>query len=67
MNFTPQQISDWKRYEMVRKGGRWNMLFPQARQATGLSEASYSFCIAHYSELKEAARISKMQANKKKI
>lgn len=52
--FTEQQISDWKRYEKVRQSGKFNMFFPGARRATGLSEERYSFALANYSELKEA-------------
>lgn len=57
--YTDQQLSDWKRYEKVRKGGKWNMLFPQARAATGLSNDRYSFVIEHFSELKEAVEVKK--------
>ena len=55
MTFTFIQISNWRKYEKVRLGGRWNMFFPQARMATGLSEDDYAFCMDHYSELKDAA------------
>lgn len=41
--YTDQQLTDWKRYEKVRKSGKWNMFFPQARAATGLSHERYSF------------------------
>jgi hypothetical protein len=50
--FSPQQLSDWKRYERVRQSGRLNMLFPGARMATGLSEDRYTFVLSHYSELR---------------
>lgn len=52
--YTDQQLSDWKRYEKVRKGGKWNMFSPQARAATGLSSERYSFVMEHFSELKDA-------------
>lgn len=50
-NFTKEQLSDWKRYEKVRQSGRYNMWFPQARAATGLSGERYSFVMGNYSEL----------------
>ena len=55
MKFTFMQIANWRRYEKVRLGGRWNMFFPQARAATGLTPEEYLFCIENYNELKEAA------------
>lgn len=53
--FTAKQIADWKRYEKVRAGGKYNMFDPRARQATGLSMERYSFVMQNYSELKTAA------------
>jgi hypothetical protein len=55
MTFTFIQIANWRRYEKVRRGGRWNMFSKQASAATGLSEEDYLFCMNHYSELKYAA------------
>lgn len=55
MKFTPIQIANWRRYEKVRLRGRWNMFFPQARAATGLTPEEHSFCIENYGELKEEA------------
>ena len=52
--FTNQQLSDWKRYEKVRKRGKWNMFFPEARAATGMSSERYSFVMQNFSELKAA-------------
>lgn len=54
MPFTPQQLSDWRRYEKVRASGRFNMWFPQAREATGLTLERYIFYLENYSELKKA-------------
>jgi hypothetical protein len=51
-SFTPQQFVDWKAYEKVRKGGRWNMFDPRARRATKLSPERYLFVMTNYSELK---------------
>lgn len=55
MTFTFIQINNWRKYEKVRAGGRWNMFDPHARQATGMTRDEYIFCMEHYSELKEAA------------
>lgn len=51
--FTDQQIEDWKRYEKVRKSGKWNMLSPQARAETRLSNERCLFVIDHFYELKQ--------------
>ncbi len=55
IQFTPSQIADWKRYERVRKGGKYNMFMPQARAATGLSEIRYLFVMKNFSALQRAA------------
>ena len=47
-NITKQQF---KRYEKVRKGGKWNMLYPQAEAATGLDSKAYMIIINNYVEL----------------
>jgi len=54
MQFTKEQLTDWKAYERVRSGGRYNMFDPRARQATGMSGERYSFTMTNYSALKEA-------------
>lgn len=53
--FTADQIADWKRYEKVRKSGRHNMFFPEARRATGLDKERYAFVMKNFSALKAAA------------
>lgn len=58
MNFTQRHLDNWRRYERVRQGGRWNMFFPQAQKATGLSGKDYSFVMRHYVELKAAVERS---------
>lgn len=60
--YTDQQLSDWKLYEKVRKSGKWNMFFPQARAATGLSSERYLFVMQHFSELKEAVEAKSANA-----
>ena len=54
--FTKQQLNDWKAYERVRQGGRYNMFDPRARRATKLSEERYGFVMNHYTELREAVK-----------
>jgi len=53
--FSELEILNWKAFERVRAGGRFNMFDPKARQASGLGPDEYAFCMDHYSELKEAA------------
>lgn len=58
MEFTKEQLSDWKRFEKVRKSGKWNMFFPEARRTSGLDPDRYSFVMKHFTELKEAIESS---------
>lgn len=51
--FTAAQIADWKAYERVRKGGRFNMYDPRARRATKLDGERYSFVMKNYSALRD--------------
>ena len=51
-NFTPKQLENWKSYERVRKGGRYNMYDPRARRLTGLNGDEYSFTMANFGILK---------------
>lgn len=53
--FTAEQVADWRRFEKVRQGGRWNMFDPNARVATGLDKERYFFVMENYGELKEQA------------
>ena len=55
MTFTEVQIKNWRKYEKVCAGGRWNMFMPQAQAATKLSKEEYLFCIKNYTELKKVA------------
>ena len=38
------------RYEMVRRSGKYNIWFPQARIATGLDKDAYLEIIAHFEQ-----------------
>jgi len=53
--FTQEDIDDWKRYEKVRRKGKWNMFDPGAQRATGLTSERYMFCLKNYTDLKERA------------
>lgn len=53
--FTLRQIADWRSFEKIREGGRWNMFAPQAREAAGLRREECLFVMQHYAALKEAA------------
>jgi len=55
MTFTKKQIRDWKAYEKVRSGGRYNMFDPRAKMAAGLSREDYLFVMSNYDKLKEQA------------
>ncbi len=51
--FTEKQLADWKAYEKIRVGGRWNMFMPKAQRATGLTREEYAFVIENFSELRD--------------
>ena len=53
--FTHEQIKNWKSYEKVRAGGKFNMFDMRARRAAKLSESEYSFVIQNFSGLKAAS------------
>ena len=55
MEFTAEQISNWRKYEKVRQEGRYSMYDSRARIAAGLSRDEYKFVARHFSELKAAA------------
>ena len=59
--FTPEQLRQFRRYEQVRAGGRFNMFDPRARAATGLSGDEYFFVIDNYDALR--AEASKEKSN----
>jgi len=52
--FTEKQLDDYMAYEEIRLWGAYNMFSAEAREATGLDKARYSFVIKNFSELKEA-------------
>ena len=55
MTFTEPQIDDWRRYERVRKSGRYNMFSPEARRDTKLDAERYAFVMKNYSAMKAQA------------
>ncbi len=54
--FTDKQLKDFKAYERVRAGGRYNMFDPKATAATHLNKDEYLFVMKNYSELKDAVK-----------
>lgn len=54
VKFTKQQLADWRKYEAVRQSGKWNMWFPQGRQATKLPDERYIFVLKNYQALRDA-------------
>lgn len=53
--FTAEQLDDWKAYEEVRSGGRYNMITDRgALLASGLTRDQYLFVIKHYEALMKA-------------
>ncbi len=57
LQFTPQQLANWKAYERVRVDGSFSMFSPEARKAAGLSVMDYQFCMKNYTALKAACAI----------
>lgn len=53
---TSEQIKDWKKYERVRLGGRYNMFSPNARLLTGLSKEKYHYCMENYTTLENQTK-----------
>ena len=56
MEFTNQQLQNFKKYVRVQMGGRYNMFDPRARAATGMDKAEYILVMENYSALKEASK-----------
>lgn len=52
--FTKQQLNDFRVYEDVRRGARFNMFDPNARALTGLDRAEYIFVMENYEALRAA-------------
>ena len=55
MTHTQEQIAAWKKYERVRRGGKYNMFDGRAKRATGLSDEDYFYCLKNYDSLRESA------------
>jgi hypothetical protein len=55
MDFTKQQIHNFRLYERVRSAGHYNMFSSQARLATCLDKDEYLYVMENYSQLKEAS------------
>lgn len=55
MEFTNQQLQNFKKYFGVQMGGRYNMFDPRARAATGMDKDEYIFVMENYDALKKAS------------
>ena len=53
--FTKIEIANYKKYERVRAGGRYNMFDPRAMAATGLIKEEYLAVMRDFTELHQAA------------
>ena len=56
MEFTFIQLNNWRAYERVHRGGRWNMFDPQAQAATKLTSEDYVFVMNNFEALREAVQ-----------
>lgn len=64
MKFTKKQLENWKRYEEVRAGGKWNMFDKNAQITSGLNRQEYLFCMRNYSGLKKEVENDRRNKNK---
>ena len=55
MSFTAEQLADFKAFRFVQGSGKYNMLDPKARQATGMTPEQYEFTMANYKALQTIA------------
>lgn len=62
MEFTNQQLQNFKKYVRVQMGGRYNMFDPRARAATGMDKDEYIFVMENYSALKEASEKNRQES-----
>lgn len=53
--FSESEIQNWRQFEKVRKGGKYNMYDSRAVAATKLAKDDYVFVMKNYSALKDAA------------
>lgn len=55
MQYSEQQLSNWRTYERIRQEGLFNMFDPRARDLTTMSKSEWLFCMSHYDDLKQHA------------
>jgi len=55
MQFTFIHLANFRAYEKVCEGAKFNMFDSRARRATGLTDSEYSFVMANYTALKKEA------------
>lgn len=51
--FTDEELKQFDAYEKVRQSGRFNMFMPEARKATRLTIAQYTFVMRNFSRLSD--------------
>jgi hypothetical protein len=56
IEFTAEQIANWRKYARVRAAGWYNMFDPRALNATRLTEDEYVFVMRNYEKLRETAQ-----------
>lgn len=54
MQFTPQQLNNWRAFESVRESGAFNMLDPRAQLVSMIPKDEYRFVLSNYDALKAA-------------
>ena len=55
MNYTEQQLNNWRIYEDIRGSGAFNMFDPRARAITTMSKSEWLFCMQNYADLRKEA------------
>ena len=60
--FTPEQLEHYRRYEVVRASGRYNMLHSLAAMAAGLTHEEHLFVVRHFDALEKAYEQRKEKA-----
>ena len=55
MQFTEEQVNHFRKYERVRRSGKYNMWDFRAVIATGLTQDQYFFVMSNFDQLREKA------------
>jgi len=54
--FTDEEIEAFRKYELVRQSGAYNMFDPRARAMAGLSSSEFTFVMENFPSLITAAK-----------